>query len=983
MKQKEYFLCKVSIEMSGKMCYNRGDKLVRFHKEENTMREHAHIAWRTFILLLVLIVAWMLPMFGWGRVSVPAAAASVDYPVQLMHVAVKDNSKVLTGNGTTDGSSLSVQTLGGDLSQSWRFDRVGLDSRGTFFKLTNAQSGRLLTPRGYNVTAGNDVILYGSESAQSQHWYVIPVEQDHLGNDLYYKIVNYSNTSLALTQSSEGITLASYTGADNQLWLLNADGLQGFAGYCFDDNTGNIKAADIGGLFGEVVEASTFEELSEYATSDIPYTIVVTADIRVTDLEKDSSGRYYCPSGRIYVHSNKTIIGSYGAHTMYNVQLCTSSSRGTGDNIIIKNFEFQHDAESNGNDSIVVYLGSGQNLWVDHCTFTGHSDYNTASTGLEDWDKFLACCYDADYCTVSDCSFGLHEYGLILGYPADDEDSYNNYNNFPNMSLISNQFYETLTRGPGLMRYGYFHSLNNSVDTFSMAYTVHTASKIFAENCYYANGGNVICDWNTVTYPGSYAETGSKFTDCNRTTIEGYAQDCTWRPTTNYAYTKLSADSAKNYCASNSGCQSSKNDMMYLRYSKKGVPSSGYTEVPSAPEAATFREGSTYRIKNVHSGLYMQVANASASNGANVQQWGSDGTSVHDIWKFFSAGDGYYYITSAVGDGGTYVLDVAAKKTDNGTNIDIYQYNGGTNQQFMLIPNGDGSYQIQTAVTEGASVVEVADASTSSGANVQQWESNGSDCQNWILEPVTDPGCVMDTSVVYTFENVHSGLVMDIVNGEMRDNVNVQQYASNGYDCQKWMLRSFGSGNYYWIRPMQDAGYALRAEGSDNGSNIDIVTFSTRDSTQLFRFTKNLDGTYRILSHASNDTRYVEVANASMENGGNVQQWDPTDHDCQKWRAMTETTTAPAATTTTTTTTTTMSTTTSASNSTTTTPVVPYVPGDVNGDAVFSVADLVMMQKWLLNAGELRFWQPGDVYTDQKIDILDLVVMRQILLTEY
>lgn len=52
------------------------------------------------------------------------------------------------------------------------------------------------------------------------------------------------------------MTLAKYTGADNQLWLLNADGLQGFAGYCFDDNTGNIKAGDIGGLFGEIVEVS-------------------------------------------------------------------------------------------------------------------------------------------------------------------------------------------------------------------------------------------------------------------------------------------------------------------------------------------------------------------------------------------------------------------------------------------------------------------------------------------------------------------------------------------------------------------------------------------------------------------------------------------------------------------------------------------------------------------------------------------------------
>lgn len=588
------------------------------------MKKQKHV-WQAILLSIAILTAWLLPMFGSNSTIALASEASVDYPAQLMHIAVKDNSAVLIETGTADVASVTTQALGSDLSPSWRFDRVGEDANGTFFKLLNTESGRLLTPSGYQVSAGTDVIVYGSESAQSQHWYVILVETDRLGNDLYYKIVNYSDTSLALTQSASGVKLASYTGADQQLWLLNADGLQGFAGYCFDDNTGSVKASDIGGLFSEVVEVSTFDALKEYATSDTPYTIVITADFQVTSLTTDSSGHYYCPDGRIYVHDNKTIIGSYSAHTLYNVQFCTSSSKGTGDNLILKNLELQHDPESNGNDSIVVYLGSGQNLWVDHCTFVGHDDYNQASTGLPDWDKFLACCYDADYCTVSDCSFGLHEYGLILGYPTDDETTYNTYNNFPRMSLISNQFHETLTRGPGLMRYGYFHSLNNYVSTFSMAYTVFTASKIYAENCYYEDGGNVICYWGEVNYPCYYAESGSVFVDCSRTSLRsitnGYAEECTWRPTSNYSYTSLSAERAKTYCSTYSGYQSSKGSVMYLRYSASGVPSAGYTEVPSALVAASFTEGATYQIKNVNSGLYLQVADAAAENGANVQQW--------------------------------------------------------------------------------------------------------------------------------------------------------------------------------------------------------------------------------------------------------------------------------------------------------------------------------------------------------------------------
>lgn len=928
------------------------------------------------LLSLILLMAWLLPLLQWNGTVLSAAAISTDYPAQLMHLASKDSTKVLTANGTSDGAALSLQTLGSDLSASWRFDRVGSDGNGTFFKLVNAQSGRLLTPRNYNVSDKTDVILYGSKSAQSQHWYVVPVKQDHLGNDLYYKIVNYSDTSLALTQGTSGMTLAKYSGTDNQLWLLNADGLQGFAGYCFDDNTGNIKAGDIGGLFGEIVEVSTFADLKKYATADIPYTIVVTANIRVTALQKDSSGRNYCPDGRIYVHSNKTIIGSYAAHTMYNVQFCTSSNNGTGNNLILKNFELQHDAESNGNDSIVVYLGSGQNIWVDHCTFVGHSDYNTASTGLPDWDKFLACCYDADYTTVSDCSFGLHEYGVILGYPADDENSYKTYNNYPRMSIISNRFEKTLTRGPGLMRYGYFHSLNNYVKTFSMAYTVHTASKIFAENCYYEDGGNVICDWNTVTYPGSYAETGSKSVNCKRTTIEGYAQDCTWRPTSNYKTISRTADEAKFYCENYSGCQNDRNHMMYLRYAVAGVPSASYTESPSAPLAELFAEGSAYRIRNVNSGLYLQVAGVAAKNGTNVQQWGSDGIAVHDIWKLCSAGEGYYYLVSAVGDGGTYVLDVAGKKAANGTNIDIYTYNGGDNQKFMLTKNGDGSYQIRTHISNGNSVVEVENASQTSGANVQQWEVNGANCQNWILEPTTDPGCSMNTDVIYTFENAGSGLVMDITDGKMTDNTNVQQWSSNGLNCQKWTLRAFGSGNYYWIRSQQDSHYALKAEGSKNGGNLAIAAWSNKDSTQLFRFTKNLDGSYSILTHASGDSCYVEVADASTASGANVQQWEPTGSSCQKWQTKTETTTVTTTTTTKATTNTTTAAATSTTTATSTEP--PVISGDINADGKTNLADVVLLQKWLLGFPETKLanWQAGDLNADRILNGFDLCLLR-------
>lgn len=534
---------------------------------------------------LALSAALTLPLFG----SENAAAASLDYPAQLMNIAVNDASLVLSESAQTDYSAVTAQPLGGDLSPSWRFDRVNSDSVGTFFKLINAESGRALTPRG--VSEGADVVVYGNDSAPEQHWYVLPVGSDSRGNDLYYKIVNYSDPSLALTVSDGGLILSAYTDSPQQRFLLNADGLQGFAGYCADDTEGNVKASVTGGLFGETVEASTFEELKTYATSDEPLTIVVTANLSVDKLNLNGT-HYMCSEGRIYVHSDKTIIGSYENHTLFNVQFCTSTQNGVGDNIIIRNFESTHDRDSNNNDSIQFYFGSGENIWVDHCTFIGHENFGEASNGEVDEDKFLACCYDADFCTISDCSFGAHKYGLILGYPADEADLAEKYDNYPRMSLISNKFDNTYTRGPGLMRWGYYHSLNNYVNHFSMAYTVATNCKIFAESCVYENGGNVICDWDARTLAGYYAEEGSSFKDCQRTVLgadsNSTAKPCTWRPNGNYTYVSLKADEAKNYCGLYSGCQSDRGNMMYLRFAQKGVPGSNFTVAPDKPARSAF-----------------------------------------------------------------------------------------------------------------------------------------------------------------------------------------------------------------------------------------------------------------------------------------------------------------------------------------------------------------------------------------------------------
>lgn len=57
------------------------------------------------------------------------------------------------------------------------------------------------------------------------------------------------------------------------------------------------------------------------------------------------------------------------------------------------------------------------------------------------------------------------------------------------------------------------------------------------------------------------------------------------------------------------------------------------------------------------------------------------------------------------------------------------------------------------------------------------------------------------------------------------------------------------------------------------------------------------------------------------------------------------------------------------------------VKGDVNADGNFNIADLVMMQKYLLRKGSLVNWKAGDLSEDKIIDSFDLALMRKLLIS--
>lgn len=158
------------------------------------------------------------------------------------------------------------------------------------------------------------------------------------------------------------------------------------------------------------------------------------------------------------------------------------------------------------------------------------------------------------------------------------------------------------------------------------------------------------------------------------------------------------------------------------------------TNAPTTPAvpASDIIDGKVYTFKNVNSGLFLAVEGTNAANGTNVQQSAANGAQAQ--FKAVSAGDGYYYLISQLGDGSSYALDVNAKKTEDGTNIELYTFKNGENQKFRFVKNNDGTYSILTKITDGASALDVNEQSKDTGANVQQYTFKGGDNQKWYVE---------------------------------------------------------------------------------------------------------------------------------------------------------------------------------------------------------------------------------------------------------
>lgn len=212
---------------------------------------------------------------------------------------------------------------------------------------------------------------------------------------------------------------------------------------------------------------------------------------------------------------------------------------------------------------------------------------------------------------------------------------------------------------------------------------------------------------------------------------------------------------------------------------------------------------------------------------------------------------------------------------DNNVDIRGEKSHYCADQMWEFERQGDNSYKIIS--TANGECLDVHNASGENYANVKTCNDNGSDAQRWFIYP-NNNGFYLKAKC--------TNCVLDITGGYSDDGTNVQMYAKNDTYAQKFTVyqinetRPFAAnlGNDF-TAPLLNLKSWITLENCDNGDLA--LQKETGKSNQLWRFIRQIDGSYKIYSCF--DGKCIDLDNAAYENGTNIKMWKSNENDAQRW----------------------------------------------------------------------------------------------------
>lgn len=239
----------------------------------------------------------------------------------------------------------------------------------------------------------------------------------------------------------------------------------------------------------------------------------------------------------------------------------------------------------------------------------------------------------------------------------------------------------------------------------------------------------------------------------------------------------------------------------------------------------------TYKIVNINSGKMLDVAGGSTANGAALQQYTSNNT-VAQQWTVWNYGSGKIALVSV---NANKAVDIPGGNAVQQAQLQLYSPNGTVAQQWLVakapltlrerlnetaakhrqdLP--DGTYTFGSKLNTSMKM-DVSGASRSNYGNVQIWAGNGTNAQKWKV--------MHDSNGYVTLTSVNSGKVLDVNGGVSANGTNVQQYDSNGTYAQKWIAVKNSDGSYTFQSALaENVVLDVNGGSSANGTNVQLYT---------------------------------------------------------------------------------------------------------------------------------------------------------------
>ena len=189
----------------------------------------------------------------------------------------------------------------------------------------------------------------------------------------------------------------------------------------------------------------------------------------------------------------------------------------------------------------------------------------------------------------------------------------------------------------------------------------------------------------------------------------------------------------------------------------------------------------------------------------------------------------------------------------------------------------------------------------------------------------------------YRIKNVNSELFISEKNGNaVQSNGTVWTFTKNNDET-------------FYITTLDGMALTVEKSADTNGTNI-LLQKHKGDTSQKYTLCRNTDGTYALLTAASDNKSCLDVYNISKEDGANICQWEYWGGNGQKFILE----------------------------------PVKEIEGAVNADGALSVTDAVLLQKWLLAVPDAKLtdWKAADLCEDNIINVLDLHLLKRMLLEQ-